>query len=226
MSSSNNNEARTQAGPPTQQRTRWTKQMNIDIVRCYFVAVKETPNTHRKGMYDIWKASYNNTTFTEQRICDQKRIIFQKAENALNQTLRGNWLTQTEIEAIRNEIYADTEEDEEEEENLIPPDIQDALVEQQQAEQLPETNNETRDQNHDQNQEITEKLWGNFANAKLTNFYDRKRLCKPSKKFKMKLERATVKVNNIIDVMALQCNDITDINHLAYAAAVTSIEIA
>ena len=42
----------------------------------------------------------------------------------------------------------------------------------------------------------------------------------------MELERATVKVNNIIDVITLQCNNITDINHLAYAAAVTSIEIA
>lgn len=71
-----------------------------------------------------------------------------------------------------------------------------------------------------------EKLWEHFCNAKLTNFYERKRFCKPSKKFKTELERATVKVNNIIDVIALQCNNITDINHLTYAAAVTSIEIA
>ena len=105
--------------------------MNKDIVRCYFVAVKETPNTHRKGMYNLWKTSYNNTTFTEQRICDQKRIIFQKAENALNQTLRINWLTQAEIEAIRNEVYTDTEEDEEDEENSIQPDIQDDVDDHQ-----------------------------------------------------------------------------------------------
>ena len=149
MSSSTNNEARTQAEPPPRQRTRWTKQMNKDIVRCYFVAVKETPNTHRKGMYNLWKTSYNNTTFTEQRICDQKRIIFQKAENALNQTLRANWLTQAEIEAIRNEIYTDTEEDEEDEENSIQPDIQDAVDDHQhQTEQQPEASNETDDQNH------------------------------------------------------------------------------
>ena len=88
-------------------------------------------DTHRKGMYDLWKTSYNNTTFTEQRICDQKRIIFQKAENALNQTLRANWLTQAEIEAIRSEIYTDTEEDEEDEENSIQPDIQDDVDDHQ-----------------------------------------------------------------------------------------------
>ena len=71
-----------------------------------------------------------------------------------------------------------------------------------------------------------EKLREHFCNAKLTNFYERKRFCKPSKKFKTELERATVKVNNVIDVIALQCKNITDIKHLTYAAAVTSIEIA
>ena len=68
---------------------------------------------------------------------------------------------------------------------------QDAVDDHQhQAEQQPEASNETEDQNHDQ--EIMERLWEHFCNAKLTNFYERKRFCKPSKKFKMELERATV----------------------------------
>ena len=43
-----------------------------------------------------------------------------------------------------------------------------------------------------------EKLWEHFCNAKLTIFYERKRFCKPSKKFKTELERATVKVFTVL----------------------------
>jgi len=58
-------------------------------------------------MYDLWKVEYNHTPFTEQRICDQRRIIFQKAENANNQQLRGNWLTNFEIQRIENEVNSE-----------------------------------------------------------------------------------------------------------------------
>jgi len=77
--------------------------MNTHIVRCYYKSIKTTPDTYRKAMYDLWKVEYNHTPFTEQRICDQRRIIFQKAENANNQQLRGNWLTNFEIQRIEND---------------------------------------------------------------------------------------------------------------------------
>ena len=91
---------------------------------------------------------------------------------------------------------------------------QDAVDDHQhQAEQQPEASNETEDQNHDQ--EIMERLWEHFCNAKLTNFYERKRFCKPSKKFKAELERATVKVNNIIDVRKIvQKKSVNDMDRL------------
>ena len=88
-----------------QRRTKWTKDMNTYIVRSYYTALKTAPTTYRKAMYDKWKERYGQN-FSEQRICDQRRTIFLKATNNQNQRLRGNWLTQMEVDNIQQEINA------------------------------------------------------------------------------------------------------------------------
>ena len=87
------------------RRTRWIKEMNSYIVWSYFVATKTTPDTCRRAMHDLWCDRYAEINFSEQRISDQKRQIFIKASNEQNQQKRENWLTQIEINAIRDEIY-------------------------------------------------------------------------------------------------------------------------
>ena len=77
--------------------------MNAYIVRSYYTALKTAPTTYRKAMYEKWKERYG-PTFSEQRICDQRRTIFLKATNNQNQRLRGNWITQTEIYNIQQEV--------------------------------------------------------------------------------------------------------------------------
>ena len=49
------------------------------------MAIKTTPDTHRRAMHDLWSDRYDEMNFSEQRICDQKRQIFLKALNEQNQ---------------------------------------------------------------------------------------------------------------------------------------------
>ena len=158
---------RTQRVDKHKERIIWTKDMNVSVIRCYYTTIKNTPNTYRKRMHDLWKIAYPETTVDQQRICDQRRLNFEKAENAQNQTLRGQWLTFLEIQQIETD-----------------------------------------------------------KNSKLTPFEKRKSFCKPNKKKEKILEQNVDLVNELIDVKHIQCNDITDINHLAYVCALTSIKNA
>jgi hypothetical protein len=74
---------------------RWTKEMNSNIMRAYFRATKcESQTTgYRTLFYNEWKKIYPTTSVTEQRICDQRRVI-----------IRNVLLTTTEIEKIKNDI--------------------------------------------------------------------------------------------------------------------------
>ena len=82
------------------RRMKWTKELNINIVRCYFNTILRQPNQpYRKEFHRLWKDLYPELTLTEQRICDQQRLIFNKANS---RNIRGNWLTQLEIDQIRN----------------------------------------------------------------------------------------------------------------------------
>jgi len=58
-----------------QKRMKWSKEMNTNIIRCYFHATLIVPDQpYRKEMTRKWKQIYPDSILTEQRICDQKRI--------------------------------------------------------------------------------------------------------------------------------------------------------
>eukprot|EP00106_Octopus_bimaculoides_P018388 XP_014785830.1 PREDICTED: kinesin-like protein KIF6 isoform X1 [Octopus bimaculoides] len=82
-------------------RPRWTKKMKIDVVRCYFRAVVNAPTSCRRSMYRYWKQLYPDTTYTEQRIANQKRQIFSHVDNINRHSKKGRWLTKLEVEAIK-----------------------------------------------------------------------------------------------------------------------------
>ncbi|CAI9719379.1 Calcium-dependent kinase 4 [Octopus vulgaris] len=88
----------------TRQRMRWTKEMNLEIVHCYFKAIISSSTSYRQSMHRYWKQLYPDTTFTEQRIADQKKQIFCHANNTNTLSKRGHWLTNLEIEAIKSQI--------------------------------------------------------------------------------------------------------------------------
>ena len=82
---------------------KWTKEFNKDIIRCYFNTILRIPNQpYRKEFYDRWVRLHPENPLTEQRICDQQRIIMRKVNTREN--TRGSWLTQIEIEQIQNLI--------------------------------------------------------------------------------------------------------------------------
>ena len=98
-------ENRPQTNNNNQQRLRmkWTKEFNKDIIRCYFNTILRIPNQpYRKEFYDRWVRLHPENPLTEQRICDQQRIIMRKVNTREN--TRGSWLTQIEIEQIQNLI--------------------------------------------------------------------------------------------------------------------------
>ena len=219
----------------TQRRTRWTKDMNVFIVRSYYTAIKTTPATYRQAMHNLWKERYGDI-FSEQRICDQRRIIFSKAINAQNQRLRGKWLTQIELDSIRDKINQEqrindvenpagdevTEQDEQQEQEHVEhlPPIEDYDAANQ------DENGERQDQRTQEDNDTIMKLEGYLIDARLTPFERRKKFRKPGKKDLKKLEKSCSTVNDLFDVTRYQCNDITEINDLTYAFALTSIEHA
>jgi hypothetical protein len=80
---------------------RWDKEMNINVIRAYFRATKCDSQTsgYRTLFYNEWKNIYPNSTVTEQRICDQYRVIN-----------RNKLLTATEIDKIKNDIRLEIED--------------------------------------------------------------------------------------------------------------------
>ena len=62
------------------QRMKWTKQLNTDIIRCYFNTILRIPNQpYRRHLHTLWTTLHSEKLLTEQRICDQQRVIMEKA---------------------------------------------------------------------------------------------------------------------------------------------------
>ena len=89
---------------PRRTRVKWTREMNFNVVKSYLRAVHTTPSTIRKGMHKYWKEIYPTNGFTEQRICDQRRIIYDRAsDNRKVLNVRGHWLANEEIHILQQE---------------------------------------------------------------------------------------------------------------------------
>jgi len=204
--------------------------MNIDIVRCYYKTILQTPNLH-------WIITYPENQLTEQRICDQRREIIRRADDNING--RGNWLTNTEINQIQHEIaqqlQAENQNQNQNNDNNINENVDENMPIQEENDTVNvnehTNNNPEQYENEARNAElqtIKDTLLNHLAESVLTPFESRHDLRKPGKKIEKQLEKALGKVNEIIeDVTQLtEISDVTQLNHLVYASAITAIEIA
>ncbi|XP_054746051.1 myb-like protein D [Anastrepha obliqua] len=88
-------EATTKAGKPRQRMT-WTREMNINVMRCYYKSTNiETNKTgYREDLHRLFVEIYPQyANITQQRVVDQKRTI-----------VTNNRLTAVELQNIKEEI--------------------------------------------------------------------------------------------------------------------------
>jgi len=125
------------------RRMKWSKEINENVIRCYFNTILRLPDQpYRKEFHRRWKELYPNLQLTEQRICDQQRVIVAKSNT--NQNIRGNWLTQLEIIQIRGEIQQQIVAENQNENNVM--------------------NNEHERENNEEQQNINLELLANQPN--------------------------------------------------------------
>ena len=79
------------------ERQTWTKTLNTAVMECYFLSRPvdkegKPVRGYRRRMHNIWKDQYH-TEITEQRLCDQTRMI-RKSE----------WIAKLELENIKRKV--------------------------------------------------------------------------------------------------------------------------
>ena len=90
------------------QRMKWEKQLNIDIIRCYFNTILRIPNQpYGRAFHTRWTTLHPENPLTEQAICDQQRVIMKKTNTQEN--IRGAWITRHEINQLKNDVSMDIE---------------------------------------------------------------------------------------------------------------------
>ena len=82
------------AGLVVIKRTGWSKEMNVAVMKCYFLSRPfdeegKPIRGFRKRMHNIWKER-QGLKVTEQRLCDQARVI-----------RMNGWLTELDMNAIK-----------------------------------------------------------------------------------------------------------------------------
>ena len=209
---------------------KWTKEMNIDIIRCYFNTILRIPNQpYRKEFYNRWVTLYPENRLTEQRICDQQRLIMRKATT--NENTRGSWLTEMEITdvqaTIANEIGGEINNEPVGQQAEVP-NHQYQAEEHQQQHQIAEEKQHVPGQEINADQQLIEELLSQYAKATVTPFSDRIIFKKPGRKSEFKLKKAIEKINKSIEVTTLQTiiTDVRSLDDFVYATAVTAIKKA
>ena len=62
---------------------KWTKQLNMDFICHYFNTILWIPDEpYRTDFHTRWTTLHPEKLLTEQRICDQQRVIRKKAKNS------------------------------------------------------------------------------------------------------------------------------------------------
>ena len=84
------------------QQMKYTKQLNIDIICCYFNTILRISNQHsRKDFHTRWTTLHPENPVTEYRTGYQQRVIMKKAGT---QNIRGAWIMQPEIHHLRKDV--------------------------------------------------------------------------------------------------------------------------
>ena len=79
----------TTLSPSASKRKKWTTAENREVLRCYFESQPENRG-YRKRFHDKWLEQNPESTITEQRLCNQRRVI-----------MKNKWFSTTEIGEIK-----------------------------------------------------------------------------------------------------------------------------
>ena len=213
------------------QRMKWTKQLNIDIIRCYFNTILRIPNQpYRRDFHTRWTTLHPENPLTEQRICDQHRVIMKKANTQENIRCMDHetWNTSTEKRCIKGNWK--WKESQQNELNNADVAIQGEHADLPHNIILPEENaiEQPNEINENELLKIKKTLVNAYAEIIVTPFDKRFNLRKPARKTIKKLEESLEKVNDVIEVTPLLTEkiDVTSLNQFTYAAAITAIKTA
>lgn len=199
------------------KRMRWTRSMNIDVMRSFFRATEcETQLTgYRNKFLFEWKKNYPQLEISEQRICDQRRVIINK-----------KYLTDTEISQIKHEISAQINNTSQDSQSLSqPPETQDTTIAFNQTESASIIlENEICEVNTDEstNQVSIELI--ELYNATKLEFEGTDPLKRPSIPkipYNKKSKEAINQINMLIKNKYSQLESLDDLQLIVYVSAVT-----
>ena len=149
------------------------------------------------------------------------------------ENIRGGWITRHEIHQLRNDVSREIENDRNPQQN--EPNNADVVIEGEHADLphniIPPEENAI-EQPNDINENELLKLKKTFVNAYaesiVTPFDKRFNLRKLGRKAVKKFEKSLEKVNDVTEATPFLTEkfDVTSLNQLAYAAAITSIKTA
>ena len=212
----------TQRSSYNKTRMKWSRDMNIAIMRSHFKAMVLAPNTYTKSMHEYFLEFFPRLAVTAQRVIDQKRTILKRAEDNKNR-LRGQWLSKLEIQAIEDEI------------NILhqstPTNNNHSFTtstneQQDDRSEIQESNEHNNTDNNSHRDEILHTIKVKFEEARMIDFSLRKRFQKPPKPKMKKLEESIKKVNEVMTDFDFCVDDFTDFNCLLYATTLIAIERA
>lgn len=226
-------DAETREDRQVTRRMKWTREHNENVIRSYFKATLRFPDQpHRKEMYSNWKSIYPDTVLTEQRICDQKRVIFNRAEN--NNNAHGQWLTNMEINQIRDQIRMELTNEQPAQPHIQPQNDRDELAvaennTRDQDEDLHQDEDpRTAEEAYDERHEIRRVLSEIYAETSITPFENRFTFRKPGKNIEKELKKSLAKLNEAIEDFPLltEISDVNQLNDFTYACALLSVKNA
>ena len=211
---------------------KWAKQLNIDIIHCYFNTILRIPNQpYRRDFHTRWTTLHPENPLTERRIFDQQRVITKKANTQEN--IRRAWITRLEIHQLRNDVSREIENERNPQQNEL--NNAGFAIEDEHADLphniIPPEGNAIEQPNDISENEllkIKKTLVNAYAESIVNPFDKRFNLRKPGRKTIKKLEESLEKVNDVTEATPLLTEkiDVTSLNQLTYATAITAIKTA
>ena len=173
---------------------KWTKQLNIDIIRCYFNTILRISNQpYRRDFHARWTTLHPENPLAKQRICNQQRVIIKKANTQEN--IRGAWITRHEIHQLKNNVSRETENERNPQQNEL--NNADVAIKGEHADLphniIPPEDNAIEQPNDIHENEllkIKKTLVNAYAESIVTPFDKRFNLRKPERKTIKKLEES------------------------------------
>ena len=213
--------------PATDQQTRrrWSKQVNVVIMECYFLSKPVDENGvpvrgYRKRMHRQWQER-GMFQLTEQRLCDQARAI-----------RKNHWLTEVELELIKRRVLENSDQGDGEIAVRVEDreEADDEMIEEDTDNPHESSDNDIPGETGIDSTEESESIRDMTAEQKM--IYDRIKarlqedndeiICNLKKADQWKLTQETQKVNKVLKY--IRTSNITETNNLIKAASMVVAE--